>query len=67
MTSQAEKATLTVKDAADALHCSIGAVYKRFDQGELPGYRVGRKVLIYANSIERFKARYAVRSRYAVR
>jgi excisionase family DNA binding protein len=46
----------SVKDAARLLGCSPSQVYKLFEEGELRGYRIGRKIRIYEDALESFQA-----------
>ncbi len=52
--------TITVAEAAKRLGVSVGTVYSLAHRGELEGYRVGRRILIYANAIEAYQKRHAV-------
>lgn len=51
----AQQRTMTVREAAAHLNVSLTTVYEKFDQGELPGYRVGRKILVYKTGVERLE------------
>ncbi len=46
--------------AADQLGVSLSMAYKLLHLGELEGYSVGRRKLIYADSIEAFRSRKAI-------
>jgi len=50
---------LTAKEAAERLRCSVSQVYKLYANGELRGYAVGRKKIIFADSIDEYIARNA--------
>lgn len=47
--------SLTVKEAANSLHCSLAMAYKLFHAGKIKGYHVGAAIRVYETSIERFK------------
>jgi len=48
------KETVTAKKAAELLGCSPRMVYRLFEQGELLGYRIGSKILLYADSVPEY-------------
>ncbi|WP_286904809.1 helix-turn-helix transcriptional regulator [Clostridium sp. UBA1652] len=50
-----ENRSLSTKEAADILGVSKNTVYEFIKRGELPSYRVGRKVRIDLNDIEYYK------------
>lgn len=50
---------LTAKEASETLSVGLSTIYDLFKRGELRGYRVGRKVLIEAQSIEDLKTKGA--------
>lgn len=47
---------LPVEEAARWLGVCPQTVRNLFSDGQLAGYRVGRKILVYADGVERFKA-----------
>jgi excisionase family DNA binding protein len=50
---------LTVKEAAEALRCSVRHTHRLFVRGEVEGYRVGDSPRIYARSVEEYKQRHS--------
>jgi excisionase family DNA binding protein len=47
--------TCTVAEAADALGVSVGTVYKLLKTGKLGGYAVGRRRIVFADSVAAFQ------------
>lgn len=41
--------------AAQRLGCSLRTAHRLFDKGELEGYRIGAKKVIFADAIEKFQ------------
>ena len=54
-----DRPKLRPAQVAELLGCSVSMVSKLFAAGELPGYRVGRLVWIWADGVEEFVARNA--------
>jgi excisionase family DNA binding protein len=57
---------LTVAEAAGRLGVSDSLVYELFRDGDLEGYRVRRRIFIYADSVEAFIQRNANRLKEAL-
>jgi excisionase family DNA binding protein len=51
--------TCTVAQAAAALGVSVGLVYKMLKQGALAGYAVGRRRIVFADSVVAYQRRNA--------
>jgi excisionase family DNA binding protein len=51
--------TLSVQEAVNWLGVRPTKVYALFHRGELEGYQVGDRILIYADGVEEFKVRHA--------
>lgn len=51
-----ERKTITVAETADYIGISKEQVYKMIREGEMPGVKVGRRVLIDKHSIDRWFA-----------
>lgn len=49
-----ERKTITAAEAAEYLGLSTEKVYQMVRQGEMPGVKVGRRVLIDKHSIDRW-------------
>lgn len=44
-----------VKEAANALSCSVSSIYRLLENGELQGFRLGKKgIKVYEDSLEAF-------------
>lgn len=56
------QAILTVKEVAAQLRCSETAVKRMYHAGELGGFRVGRVIRIWAESVTAFMGRGRVRT-----
>ena len=55
MTTQAEKLTVSVEEAARLLGIGRGTAYELARQGKLPGaLRLGRRIVVSRQALERF-------------
>lgn len=52
-----DRKPLLAKEVANELRCSQRQVYDLFDEGQLEGYRIGRAIRIYADSVTGFMDR----------
>jgi len=46
---------ITVKEAAKRLGVGLRTAYLLFERGELDGYRVGRRLIVYASSVSSYQ------------
>ena len=44
---------MTVREAADYLRCSRATVFRFLQHGELPGFKVGNKTVVYARDVKK--------------
>lgn len=51
---------MPAKRAAETIGCDLSRIYKLMRQGKLEGYRDGRAVRIFADSIAAYQARDAI-------
>ncbi len=49
--------TVTIKESASGLGCSKEMAYKLFKAGELRGYKIGRVIRVFADSIAEYQQR----------
>jgi excisionase family DNA binding protein len=54
--TQVFRATLSVRQAAQALGCSAGCVYRLWHSGELRGHTAGSRVRVYEDSLRAYIA-----------
>lgn len=54
--------TISVAEAASQLGVCVGTVYKLAHNGELEGYAVGRAIRIYADAIQLYRERHALKA-----
>jgi excisionase family DNA binding protein len=57
------ESALTIRQAAKRIGCSPRLVYKMYHAGELAGYSVRAKKLIFAKSVDKYVADHANRPR----
>lgn len=53
LTAQGDSRTVTIQEAARALHVGISTAYRWGASGKLPTRRVGRRVLIKLSNLEK--------------
>jgi excisionase family DNA binding protein len=46
---------ISVKESAKRLGVGLRTAYLLFERGELDGYRVGRRVVVYADSVSNYQ------------
>ncbi|WP_034642580.1 helix-turn-helix domain-containing protein [Desulfovibrio inopinatus] len=45
---------LTVKEVAARLECGVATVYREVERGNFQGYRVGKSIRIYVDSVDQY-------------
>ncbi len=48
----------TPREVADALGCSLSYVYELIQAGELKGFSIGRRKMVYRDSVDQYRERH---------
>jgi len=49
---------ITIREAAQRLGCSLSMAYRLWRRGELDGYTIGRKKLVFAHAIDAYREKH---------